>query len=107
MVGCLIQSLGDEEREVRERALEAISSLAEKGIITRDDEGTRRRRRELVPHMKHENWEIRRVAISASKVLFPNNPIDVDSRGLVSCDEELSNISDTFTALWIHLKQKI
>jgi len=81
VVGCVIQSLGDEERAVRERALEAISSLAEKGIITRDDEGTRRRRRELVPHMKHENWEIRRVAISASKVLFPNSPINVDRTG--------------------------
>ena len=100
-------SFGDEEREVRVRALEAISSLAEKRIITRDDEGTRRRRRELVPHMKHENWEIRRVSISASKVLFPNSPIDVDERRLVACDGNLSNMSYTFTALWIHLKQKL
>eukprot|EP00960_Hanusia_phi_P067505 766643-Hanusia_phi.AAC.11 len=70
VIDFLIHSIGDEEQAVRAQALQAISSLAEHGVITGEDSDTRNIRERLLPHMKHENWEIRRIAISAARFLF-------------------------------------
>jgi len=82
----LIHSIGDEEQAVRAQALQAISSLAEHGVITGEDSDTRNIRERLLPHMKHENWEIRRIAISAARFLFAKG--SPSTRDEVVCDEE-------------------